>query len=312
MRVKYAFSSRKTRKIDPHNKHKQQTPALAKEVIKVSDIVLEVLDARFIEETRNKELESFTKAQGKMLIYVINKADLVDVKTLMASGQLEELKPYVLLSCKKFVGRKRLRDTIKIAASKFKKKPEEKKEEGEYVPDPSRLQRYRHAIGNTSFFKIDVEKVHVGIIGYPNTGKSSLINMAAARNVAGVSAQAGFTKGIQKIRFSDNIIILDTPGVIIDDKRTGTNRKSLARYTKIGVKTYDKTKNPDFDVMEIMREYPNLLEKHYGINANGDVEVLLEELGRKWNFLRKGNVVDVDRTARMILKDWQSGKIRAT
>ncbi len=260
-----------------------------------------------LEETRNKELEEFTKAQGKILIYIINKADLVEVKNLMAPGALEELKPYVVISCKRFIGRKRLRDTIKIVASRFKKSGDETETE----KDEDRLQRHRHAMGKTSFFKIDVEKVHVGIIGYPNTGKSSLINMLAARNVAGVSAQAGFTKGIQKIRFSDRIIILDTPGVIIDDKRTGINRESLAKYTKIGVKTYDKTKNPDFDVMEIMKEYPGVLESHYDVDANGDVELLLEELGRKLKFLRKGNAVDVDRTARLILKEWQSGKIRA-
>ena len=77
MRVKYTFSSRRTRRIDPHNKHKQEFTALAKEVILVSDIVLEVLDARFIEKTRNKEIENLVLSKGKKIIYVINKSDLL-------------------------------------------------------------------------------------------------------------------------------------------------------------------------------------------------------------------------------------------
>ncbi|MBS3083408.1 hypothetical protein J4423_01240 [Candidatus Pacearchaeota archaeon] len=78
----------------------------------------------------------------------------------------------------------------------------------------------------------------------------------------------------------------------------------------IGVRTYDSTKNPEFVVAEIMQDNPGLFEYHYKINAEGDSEVLLEELGRKRNFLIKGGAIDTDRTARIILKEWQSGKIR--
>src|SRR3989338_7995513 len=75
MRVRFSFSSRRTRKIDSHNKHRQDYPSLAKEVIISSDIVLEILDARFIKETRNYAMEAFASEHGKVLIYVINKAD---------------------------------------------------------------------------------------------------------------------------------------------------------------------------------------------------------------------------------------------
>src|SRR3989338_8531301 len=104
MRVKYSFSSRRTRKIDSNNKHRQEYPELAKEVISASDIVLEVLDARFIQQTRNKELEDFTREQGKKLIYVINKADLVKVE------DIDYLEPYVFVSTIVNTGRRALRD----------------------------------------------------------------------------------------------------------------------------------------------------------------------------------------------------------
>ena len=121
MRVKFTFSSRKTRKIDTHNKHRQEYPSLAKEVIISSDIVLEVLDARFISETRNAVMEEFARVNGKILIYILNKADLVDHVKLEESGALKDLINYIFVSCKKNQGRRELRETIKIQAKNFKK-----------------------------------------------------------------------------------------------------------------------------------------------------------------------------------------------
>jgi ribosome biogenesis GTPase A len=59
-----------------------------------------------------------------------------------------------------------------------------------------------------------------------------------------------------------------------------------------------------------MKEYPNILEKYYKINAKADSEVLIEKLGKKLNYIKKGNLIDETRTAKKILKDWQEGKIK--
>jgi hypothetical protein len=56
----------------------------------------------------------------------------------------------------------------------------------------------------------------------------------------------------------------------------------------IGVRTYDSTKNPEFIIAELMREFPNTFEEHYKIESNGDSETLIEDLGRKRNLLLKG------------------------
>ena len=63
-------------------------------------------------------------------------------------------------------------------------------------------------------------------------------------------------------------------------------------------------------VSRLMIEYPNILERHYKIDANGDSEILIEQLGKKLNYLKKGSLIDETRTAKQILKDWQEGKIR--
>jgi len=257
-------------------KKRKPIPAIIREIIGISDIVLEILDARFIEKTRNREIEGFVSELGKKLIFVLNKADLANLDELKGSGKLEEMKPYVLFSCRTNMGRGDLRTLIKIESKRLKQK----------------------------------RKTHVGIIGYPNTGKSSIINLLAGRNAARTASEAGFTRGLQKIRLAKGILLLDTPGVMPEKEAPAHRFEHVRKLSIIGVQTYDKVKNPEFVVYEIMKANPEVLEKFYGVEASGDAEKLIEELGKRHNFLAKGGKIDSDRTARMILKDWQTGKIK--
>ena len=79
----------------------------------------------------------------------------------------------------------------------------------------------------------------------------------------------------------------------------------------MGSVTWDRTKNPEMVIAKIDEEFPGLIESHYGINVGGDTEEIIEKLGRRLNYLKKGNKVDEQRTAKKIIKDWQEGKIRA-
>jgi len=276
MRVRFSFSSRRTRTIANTNKHHQSVPHIVKEVVRISDVILEILDARYIEKTRSREIENIVLESGKILIFVINKADLVDLKSEEFKNQIENLKPYVLFSCKTLIGRKRLRDRLKIEVKKQKM----------------------------------TRQAHIGIIGYPNTGKSSLINLLTGRKASGTSSESGFTKGMQKIRFTKDILILDTPGVFPDKEDAPTEFSIKNKHAEIGAGAFNRVKEPDFIVASLMKTHPGLFEKFYNIQADGDSEVLLEQLGRKKNFLLKGNQVNIDKTSRMILKEWQEGKIK--
>ncbi|MGV8142273.1 MAG: GTPase [Candidatus Pacearchaeota archaeon] len=326
MRVKFTYSSRHTRTADAHNKHRQSYPELAKEVIAAADVVLEILDARFIKDTRNLTMENYALEHGKLLIYVVNKVDLVNRKELEASAEFLELNPRVVLSCTTHQGRGLLRDRIKIEAKRFAKKaaaedksnlnmtlkdPTERREsrfEGDEIGEDDKLQIHRHGVGYRTFLKTGNE-VHVGIIGYPNVGKSSIINMLTGRGAARTSPRAGFTRGIQKVKLSDGLLLLDTPGVMSDEDAAESQAKHLKKHAIIGVRTYDSTRHPEFIIAEIMQEHPGLFEEHYDIDAEGDSEILLETLGRKRNLLLKGGAIDIDRAARVALKEWQAGAV---
>lgn len=275
MRVKYSFSSRRTGKIENIAKQKVKFPVMVRNMIKICDVILEVLDARYINETRNVPAEESIKSQGKKIIYVINKMDLVDINEKKMETEALGLFPYVFVSCKKRIGSKELRNRIKIEVKRLSS-------------------RYGRA--------------QVGVIGYPNTGKSSLINFLTGKSAARTASEAGFTRGVQRIKLSSDILILDTPG-IIPGPNYEFNRETHSQHAQIGARTYDKVRDPEFIVHEIIEREGEKVMKFYGVEAKNSEE-FFEEFGKKRGLLLKGGVIDTDRAARIVLKDWQEGKIK--
>ena len=336
VRVRYSFGSRHTGRITNIKKQRGKYPDVMKDVVRISDIVLEILDARFVEEMRNLEVEADVLAKGKRLIYVLNKVDLVDSRKWKIENRelLKSMGSVVFVSATKGVGSRNLKAKIKMEAKRILKEfaGGEKIAVSRELLAVSDLKKAK--VKNLDVVKdmTGMKRVHVGVIGYPNAGKCSVINAITRRGVARTAKQAGFTKGMQKIRMSEGILILDTPGVIPEDKYSTEVGKGMHEDVKVGARTYSDVKNPE-DVVYYLMSVPEpkdkdnvtdkekrltkeaemnakKIEKFYGIEADGDYEVLIEELGKRKGFLGKGGVVDVDRTARLVLRDWQRGSIK--
>jgi len=263
--------ARSTKRLKNIKKQRGKYPLLLEKVIEISDIVLEILDARFAKDMQNKDLEKLVINKGKKIIYVLNKSDLTMKRD-------QRFNPKVFVSCKTQKGISELRNRIKIEAAKIRK-------EGEY------------------------NRIQVGVIGYPNTGKSSLINLLIGRTSAKTGSEAGFTKGIQKLRLTEDIHLLDSPGVIPFDEYSMTNEEKIAQHVKLGGRSYNQVKDPELALNEITKDNKKALEKFYEIEFK-NAEDLIEKIGNKKGFLKKGGEVNFDRTARAILKDWQLGKIK--
>ncbi len=232
-------------------------------VLQEADIIIEVLDARMVEGTRNKELEDKVRRFGKKILYVITKCDLEDKRKI--EEEKGRLKPSIFISSREHYGTTMLKKKI--------------------------LELSRG------------ERVIVGVVGYPNVGKSSLINALAGRGAAKTSSESGYTKGMQKIRVDSKILLLDTPGVFPD------REKDLAKHGRIGAIDYAKIKDPELVVLSLIEDEQDLIEKHYGVYGE-DGEEVLQEIALKLKKLRKGGKPDLEATARFVLKEWQTGKIK--
>ena len=152
--------------------------------------------------------------------------------------------------------------------------------------------------------------IRVGVIGYPNVGKSSLINMLRGRRSARASATPGETKGVQWLKISDNIMMYDSPGVI-------TQRMSQSKLIQTFAVSAQNAKDPEGIaeqiLVKILKLYgPKAIEHTYGISISKDDEpyTILEKIAKRRNMLLKGGELDLDRAAKAVIMDWQKGKIK--
>jgi ribosome biogenesis GTPase A len=238
-------------------------------VIREADILLLVMDSRLSLETRNEEVENKIIKTGKPYLFVLTKCDLIDQE--LSEKLKKEIKPSLFVSSTEYHGLKMLREKIIVLGKK-------------------------HFPENKSYT--------VGILGYPNVGKSSLINAMCGRSSAGVSSVSGFTKGVQKIRSDNTILFLDTPGVV------PYSEKNDEKHAMIGTTDYNKVKEPDLSVLNLMNAFPGKIESFYEIPIEMDGEEKIELIAKKRNILKKGGMPDIERMSRKILKDWQEGTIK--
>ncbi len=239
-------------------------------VLRNSDVVLLVLDARMPTIARNSEIVRKVENAGKRLVYVFNKCDLVSAK------DIKELRgEYVngfFVSSLKRTGVKELKKAMENMAENWER-----------------------------------ESLRVGIVGYPNAGKSSLINAMVPGARVKVKSVSGTTRKTEWLRMG-RLRIMDSPGVIPagDDK------------IKIGLtasKDPHKIRNPEkvaFKILEfILGKDEKILERFYSVEIGEGVGVydVFLGIGKKKGWLLKGGVVDEDRTSIRIIDDWQRGRI---
>jgi len=247
---------------------------MVKDVISRADIVLEIIDARFPDETRNKEVERDIERAKKPFIFVLNKCDLVPKEILeRTKSRLSKIAPTVFVSCKDRFGTTMLLHKILEIA---------------------------HIQGRDTL---------VGVIGYPNTGKSTVINVLAGRHKAGTSPISGYTKGVQLVKAEGtHIMLIDTPGVIPLDENDQYLQGVLA------MKDATNLKDPIGVAMKIIErcftKNRTALESFYKVSLEGlDSYDALLVIGKACNFLKKKGEVDETRAAVRLINDWQKGQL---
>ncbi|MBN2127669.1 MAG: 50S ribosome-binding GTPase [Candidatus Diapherotrites archaeon] len=238
-------------------------------VIEEADILLEVVDARFIEETRNREMEEKIKFKRKALGIVLNKSDLVPEKNLEEiKRKIQKEFPCVYINAKEKKGVTKLKELIgKLGRGKNSK---------------------------------------IGFIGYPNTGKSSVINALIGRHAARTAIKAGLTRGEQFIKLNDTIKLIDSPGVIPFSQR------DEEELVMLSAKSPNRVKDVELCAEKILEHlktnFPEKLET-MGINPKKEAYELLEDYAIKKKKLVKGGKPDLKNSAMILCLEWQKGKI---
>lgn len=235
--------------------------------VKEANLVLEIVDARFSSLMRNRDLEKELRWRNIPVILVLNKMDLLHGRD-PAIGDIKAEIPVVPISC-----------------------------------TPKRnITRLR-----TLMFTLLKDGGRIAVVGYPNTGKSSVINALAGRHAAPTSKQAGFTKGRASIRLKEGVYLMDTPGIFPLDEH------DLFKLMLFNAKSPNQLKDAQGLATRFLEWLPDQpiwadwVTRTYGIVPKGDGEQQLEDLAIHLHMLRKGGIPDVNAVSLRILHDWQKG-----
>ncbi|KAL1959698.1 hypothetical protein VTO42DRAFT_1284 [Malbranchea cinnamomea] len=245
-------------------------------VIDSSDVVIHVLDARDPEGTRCRSIEKYIREEAphKHLVFVLNKCDLVP--TGVAAAWVRALsKEYPTLA---------FHASINNSFGKG-----------------SLIQLLRQF----STLHSDRKQISVGLIGYPNTGKSSIINTLRKKKVCNVAPIPGETKVWQYVTLMRRIYLIDCPGVVPPSQHD-TEEDILLR----GVVRVENVENPEQYIPGVLkRTEQRYIERTYDIKGYKDAIDFLTILARKGGRLLKGGEPDLDGVAKMVINDFLRGKI---
>ena len=145
----------------------------------------------------------------------------------------------------------------------------------------------------------------MGFIGYPNTGKSSVINTLRKKKVCTVAPIPGETKVWQYITLMKRIYLIDCPGVVPPNQNASPEEILLR-----GVVRVENVENPEQYIPAVLKKTkPQHIERTYNIKGFNTPTEFLEQMARKSGRLLKGGEADVDGVAKMVLNDFLRGKI---
>ncbi|CAL4939361.1 unnamed protein product [Urochloa decumbens] len=244
-------------------------------VIDSSDVVVQVLDARDPMGTRCYHLEKHLKenCKHKHLVFLLNKCDLIPAWA--TKGWLRTLsKDYPTLAFHASINKSFGKGSLLSVLRQF-----------------ARL-------------KSDKQAISVGFVGYPNVGKSSVINTLRSKSVCKVAPIPGETKVWQYITLTKKIFLIDCPGVVYqnNDSETDIVLKGVVRVTNLA----DAAEHIGEVLRRVKKEH---LQRAYKIQDWTDDNDFLVQLCRTSGKLLKGGEPDLTTAAKMVLHDWQRGKI---
>ena len=149
------------------------------------------------------------------------------------------------------------------------------------------------------------------ILGIPNVGKSTLINALAKRKATVVGDRPGVTKNQTWIKITNDLYLLDTPGILWPKFEDQSVAIRLAMCGAIKDDILDINALVLASIAYIVDVQPKALKDRYRVDIVEDLEQIQQQIGKNRGFLSKGGAVDLERTNRMFLNELRGMKIGA-
>ena len=252
----------------------------AAETMALTDVVIEVLDARLPEASSNPMINELRLARQRPCLKILNKADLADpvaTKAWLAYYNSQKGVKAVALSCKKAT------DVAKIPAMCLALAPHR----------------------GTS-----IKPLRMMIMGIPNVGKSTLMNALLKRRVAKVGDEPAVTKSQQRLDLNDHMTLVDTPGMMWPRIAHPSDGLMLAASHAIGRNAVIDEEVATFLADTVLAHYPALIAARYSCNVDGmDGVGVIEAIAQRRGFRLKGGAFDLEKAALTMLQDYRDGAL---
>ena len=265
--------------------HMTKARRAMQEDIKLIDLIIELVDARCPQSSRNPDIDEMGKNKARLIL--LNKSDLSDPAANRAwTAYFESLGFAVLeINARSGAGMKAIQGKVQEAC---REKIERDRKRG-----------------------ILNRPVRAMVAGIPNVGKSTFINSFAGKACAKTGNKPGVTKGKQWIRLNKGLELLDTPGVLwpkFEDPEVGF---CLAVTGAIKEDVYDRETAVELLLERLMHIYPEDLRVKYAIDFSEaePVREVMAKIAVARGCLKAGGVLDIDKVIQLVLRDFRTGRL---
>ena len=287
---------RKNKKMDENTKslpstsinwypgHMEKTKRKIREMIKLIDVVYELIDARIPYSSKIKDIDELIRNKPRILI--MTKKDLCDLNVTN-----EWVKHYENEGYKVIVGDLNNPSVIKEIVATTE----------DLVSD---IQEKRENAG------MKKKEIRALVIGIPNVGKSTLINKMVGRKVVITGNTPGVTKSLSWLKTTSNILLLDSPGILwpkFDEEEVALNLASMAA---IRAEILDEDEIAVHILKKLFQYYPDILQSRYNIDSLDDFVEVYEKIGKKIGAIISGGEVDYSKVSKTIMNDLKNEYIR--
>ena len=263
--------------------HMEKARRQMKEDMRLIDLVVSIIDCRIPYSSINPSLDSLTENKRKLII--LNKEDLADpnVTKLWENYYTEKNIQFMTMDALD----KRFKNTFlnnceKVCVDKLERDK-------------------RRGIRNS--------RIRAMIIGIPNVGKSTLINMLSGKSAAKTGNKPGVTRGKQWIHTKGSIDFLDTPGVLWPKFEDPIIGEHLAFVSAIRNELIPFRELADNLIKILKSNYPNTINSRYNIDEDLDNNEILAMLAKKRGYLLKQGEPDIDKVCEIMVQEFRTGKL---